>query len=139
MNTLRVAIATDDGETVARSHMGDAASFVVYDISSGGLRDRIDIRDNAVRGMGHAGSGKMAAVARILDDVDVFVAGRMSPNFKRLAARFQPVVVGAAEIDTALEWLVRSFDRLEAMVSARRRGDAPRTVLRLPDAGASMS
>ncbi len=141
METVRVAIASNDGTTLAHSHMGDATSFLVYDISRGAAPVRIAVRDNTVRHMGHAGSGKMGSVARILDDVDVFVSGRMSPNFKKLAAqtRFQPVVVRTEQIDEVLKLLVGSFDAVAHLVAARRRGERPQTVLRLPDEGSATS
>ena len=135
MKTLRVAIGSNDGETIAHSHMGDARWFILYDMADGADAVLFGRRDNPAREMGHADAGKMCKVAGILRDVDVFVAGRMSPNFRKLAAGtpFQPVVVRVERIEEALEILASSFDEVAGLVAARKNGERPETVLKLPE------
>ncbi|MFO8072458.1 MAG: tRNA (N6-threonylcarbamoyladenosine(37)-N6)-methyltransferase TrmO [Polyangia bacterium] len=124
MDGFRVCIGSNDGESVVKTHMGETERFFVYDVSRNGETEFVEKRNNEAIDMGHASGEKMKAVMAILDDVDVFVAIKNSPNFERIAAKskHQPVVVNRTNVKGVLELLARSFDEIDELVTARRNG-----------------
>lgn len=133
MERLRIGIGSDDGETLAVSHLGDTEGFLIYDLTRQQEPNFIERRTNEVRDMEHAGLSKMKAVLAILHDVDVLVASRNSPNFRRMAATsaHQPVVVHRQQVGDAVQILLQHYDRLAALVHARHGGQRHGDVLEL--------
>ncbi|HEM46935.1 MAG TPA: hypothetical protein ENO23_07810 [Alphaproteobacteria bacterium] len=125
MSTLRICIGCEDGERIASTHMGDTRQFLIYDIPELGEMRFVETRRNTAVDMDHAQHGKMRSIIGILSDVDVFVAARNSPNFRRIAAetRYQPVVVDARTVEETLDLIRASFGGIMAAVVCRREGD----------------
>ncbi len=125
MRRIRVALGSNDGATVVDTHMGDTPRFRVYDLVEDSISEFVDERENPTVGGGHGKAEKMQAVVAMLEDVDVFVARRVSPNFRRIAegTRHQPVVVGTERIDDALERLHAAFDTICRLTERRGRGE----------------
>lgn len=126
MDRIRVCIGSNDGLTIASSHMGDAQYFCVYDIPLDGDCVFIEKRVNTAQDIeAHASRDKMEQILGIIRDVDVLVARRKSPNFKAIArsTRYQPVVVKEEDIDDALAVIQRAFQEIEVYVDRRRCGE----------------
>ena len=126
MKQFRVALGSNDGVTIADTHMGDTARFHVYDLFEDARSEPVDTRDNPALDGGHGKPEKMKAIVAMLKDVDVVVARKLSPNFRRIAegTRHQPVVVDADRIDETLERLHAAFDMICGL--AERRGEGER-------------
>ena len=125
MYTLRICIGSNDGRVIAPTHMGDTERFLIYDVSADGEPVKVDERENTAIDMGHAAKEKMKAVLRILSDVDVMVAEKNSPNFRKIAlqTRYQPIVVkGAHEVDSIAALIQERFSHVATMVDERRSG-----------------
>ena len=131
MRTVRIIIGSNDGEKIFRAHMGTAKSFHVYDLSEDGTFKVVAKRENTTRDIeDHESSEKMKAVMDIISDADVVVGRRMSPNFKRMAAktRLQPVVVEMDSLEEIMSRLSKSFDEIISLVEQRRSGSFPEEI-----------
>jgi predicted Fe-Mo cluster-binding NifX family protein len=125
MRHIRIALGSNDGVSVADTHMGDTSCFHVYDLFEDARSEPVDKRDNPALDGGHGKVEKMKAIVAMLKDVDVVVARKLSPNFHRIAegTRHQPVVVDADGIDDALEKLHAAFDTISELTERREDGE----------------
>ncbi|MDP8221801.1 MAG: NifB/NifX family molybdenum-iron cluster-binding protein [Candidatus Lernaella stagnicola] len=122
MNALRVCIGSNDGVHIAPTHMGDTGEFFIYDVFAQRDAKFIDARTNVAIDMEHASGEKMKMIIGILSDVDVFIANKDSPNFRRIAAntKHEPIVVKAQTVVEALRLIQKSFREIERMVAQRQ-------------------
>ena len=125
MRRIRIALGSNDGVTIVDTHMGDTLRFHVYDLLEDSTSELVDKRDNPTMGGEHGKAAKMEAIIAMLEDVEVLVARRASPNFRRIAegTRHQPVVVAADTIDDALGRLHAAFDAICRLTERRERGE----------------
>jgi hypothetical protein len=125
MKRIRIALGSNDGVTVADTHMGDTSRFHIYDLFEDARSEPVDTRDNPALDEGHGKAEKMKAIVAMLKDVDVLIARKLSPNFRRIAGgtRHQPVVVDADRIDDALERLHAAFDVICELKERREAGE----------------
>ena len=114
-------------------HLGDTPVFQFYDLFADGRIVPVGDRVNTARDAGHGKKEKMAAVLALVEEAQVLVAARMSPNFERIArtTRVQPVVVSSPDLTYALQRLCGAYPALSAAVLARLRGDEPGPVFTL--------
>lgn len=125
---IRVALGVDDDESrLSESHFGDSKLYLIYEVVEDGSYRLVERRLNRAREMEESEHGdprKFRAVAKLLEDVDVFLAGRMGPNYLRLReSRFYPIVVGKKTVEEALEILVSRLDEVMDEVKRRRRAE----------------
>jgi len=127
---IRIALGSNDGVTIVDTHMGDTSRFRIYDLFEDSRSVFVDSRDNPMVDEEHGKADKMKAIIAMLEDADVFVAKRISPNFRRIAAatRHQPVIVGADSIDDALEKLHAAFDMVIGLTERRKQGECSGTI-----------
>lgn len=125
MRRIRIALGSNDGVTIADTHMGDTSRFHVYDLFEDARSEPVDTRDNAALDEGHGKVEKMKAIVAMLKDVDVVVARKLSPNFHRIAdgTRHQPVVVDADGIDDAFERVHAAFETIFELTERRKNGE----------------
>ena len=99
--------------------------FHIYDLFEDSRSELVDKRDNPAVDGEHGKAEKMKAVVALLNDVDVVVATRISPNFRRIAegTKHQPVIVGADRIDEALGRLHAAFDTIQGLTERRAGGE----------------
>jgi len=74
---VRIAVATDDGETVRCGHFGDAEYFYIYKLENGPLL--LKKRKNLVKDMEeeHNSPEKARKVLKLLEDCGILVAHSM--------------------------------------------------------------
>ena len=117
---LRIAIATDDGQTVSR-HFGRAKAFAVLTVEDGTIASR-ELRDKfaphsqpdeqphdendgvpGVRGSSSAARGKHVQMLASVEDCAVLIAGGMGRGAydHANALGIRPIVTSAADIDAA--------------------------------------
>jgi len=125
MRKIRLCIGSNDGENIAKTHMGDTESFYIYDLFDNSQNKFIEKRINIARDMEHAKVDKMKVIIQSLKDTDVFVAQQKSPNFIKIAKRtkYQPVVVKAEKISDVLIVLDRSFQEIYSYITRRTSGE----------------
>ena len=132
MERIRIAIGSNDGKKIAPGHMGDAEYFYVYDVHAEGEAEFVERRDNTTPGdeKGHGRGEKRRAVLEILNDVDLLVGRRVSPNFKKIAkeTEVQPVVSQLEDIEEILNAISESFERFRTLVRSRRDGERPEEI-----------
>ena len=118
-------MGSNDGVTVVDTHMGDTSRFHVYDLFEDSKSEPVDERDNPMTDDEHGKAEKMNAIVAMLDDADVFVAKRISPNFRRIAkkTKHQPVIVVADRIDDSLAKLRADFDQIFDLTERRKKGE----------------
>ena len=125
MRKIRICIGSDDGHSIAKTHLGDTDKFYCYDLVDSSESLFVDARVNTAKNMDHAQSDKMKSIIELLEDVDVFVARQKSPNFIRIAkqTKYQPVVVDVESFSAIIALLHREFDLIESYVERRRNGE----------------
>ena len=125
MRKFRICIGSNDGDIMAKSHLGDTRIFYCYDLFDSTDNLFIDQRVNLAIDMEHAQADKMKSIIALLEDVDVFVAQQKSPNFIRIAkqTRYQPVVVDVEKISAILALLQNDFEKIYSLVGRRRSGE----------------
>ena len=130
MDKIRLCIGTNDGENIAKTHMGDTKVFHIYDILKNTENEFIEKRVNKVQYMDHANTDKMEQIIGIARDADVFVAHQKSKNFVRIASttKYQPVIVKVEKISEILSVLNNSFQEIEEYVERRKNGEFFNTI-----------
>ena len=133
MKQIRLCIGSNDGNTIAKTHMGDTEYFYIYDIFEDSEHSFVEKRTNVAKNMGHAKVEKMKGVLQIIKDSDILIARQKSPNFIKIAARtkHQPVVVKTEKIPDVLTTLCQSFDEIYERVTRRKNGELFDTILEL--------
>ena len=90
-------------------HFGDSDFFLIYELREDGTISFLEKRKNRaklVEEKGHGDPKKFRAIAELLRDVHVFVAGRMGPNYLRVKESGKiPMIVGRKTVEEALEEL----------------------------------
>ncbi len=130
MEKIRICIGSNDGVTIASTHMGDTRSFLIYDLDAAGTTVHVGQRKNRARDLEHAKSDKMKRILALLEDVDILVAQQKSPNFVKIAeqTRYQPVVVGRTAVEEVVGALLQHYAQLADYVERRGRGERPPVV-----------
>ena len=133
MKKIRVCIGSNDGENIAKTHMGDTECFYLYDLFENSEPTFIKKRTNSAKEMGHAKADKMKEIIKLVKDADVLVARQKSPNFVNIArkTKYQPVVVKAKKVPDVLIELANSFQDIFSFVTRRRSGEYFDTILEL--------
>ena len=130
MRKFRICIGSNDGEIMAKTHLGDTEIFYCYDLFDSTETHFVGERVNLAKDMDHAQSDKMKSIIALLKDIDVFVAQQKSPNFIRIAkqTRYQPVVVDVENISDILAHLQSNFEQIYTYVERRRNGEVFDTI-----------
>ncbi len=125
IDRIRLCIGTNDGETIAKTHMGDTGVFHIYDIYENSDSKFIEKRENIAKEMEHDTTNKMKNIIELIKDAQVFVAQQKSPNFVRIAksTKHQPVVVKSEKISDLLEILKNKFTEIATYVTRRNNGE----------------
>ena len=125
MKKIRLCIGSNDGNTVAKTHMGDTEYFYIYDIFEKSEHSFVEKRNNTSKNMEHDKVEKMKGILKIINDSDVLVARQKSPNFIKIAqkTKYQPVVVKTEKIPDVLITLCRSFDEIYKYTTRRKNGE----------------
>ena len=130
MKKIRLCIGSNDGENVAKTHMGDTEYFYIYDLFESSEHLFVEKRTNIAKNMGHAKTEKMKEIIKIIKDSDILVARQKSPNFIKIAnkTKYQPVVVKAEKILDVLTILHKSFQEIYEHVTRRKNGEVFKTI-----------
>lgn len=115
---MRVAFATDNGNSFIKRHFGDANYFDIYEISDNKCNfiERLTNTSKRVKEEVHADPQKAGAVAQILKDKDVkVVVGKIfGPNIKRIKKKFVCAIVEYDSIEDTLSHLREDMDRINS-------------------------
>ena len=116
MEKLRVAVATDDGESFVTRHFGDTAFYDVYDLSPDGAVFVVRVANRTGQEQGHADPKKARGITELLREqgVQVALARFFGPNIRRLQSKFVCVLTGDEEIARGLESARLYLDTIEA-------------------------
>lgn len=130
VENLIVAIATEDGVSMPKSHFGEALQFEIYSVSAGGAEKRQTVRNPHAEekhgdGQHHGGgnSGRGNGIGRLLGEygVQVMVSRAFGPNIQRMRQRFVPVKVDVERPEAALTLLQSHWDEV---VSRWQQGES---------------
>ena len=111
MEPLRVAVATDDGNSFVARHFGDAEFFDIYDVLPEGSKFILRVANVTEEEGGHADPKKARGVVGLLRNqgVQVGLTRLFGPNIKRIKSKLVCVLTGREEIAEGLEMLQRNF------------------------------
>lgn len=139
--TLIIAVATVDGDSMPKGHFGEAARFDLYRVGPA-TAERLRTIANRHAPEDHhdhaddEGARKAAGIGRLLrgEGVQVLVSRAFGPNIRRMRRNFLPVVVGGTRVDEAVAAVQAHWDEVGA---EWRRGEERRhLVLRGSSGGA---
>ena len=118
MIKFRIALGSSNGEQIVNAHFGDSASFYIYDIFENKTVKFIEKRDNSAReeDESHGAEKKMHAVLKLMNDSDVIISRRLSPNFKKIAKHSskQPLIIDLDNIEKILEKISKSYSLINS-------------------------
>ena len=116
MESMRLAVATDDGEQFMDRHFGDAAFYSIFDLSAAACEYVGRVNNDVGEEEGHADPKKAKGIAGILkqEGVQVTVARVFGPNIKRIKKHFVCVLTGRELIEDGLELLQRNYPEILA-------------------------
>ena len=116
MENLRIAVATDDGETFVGRHFGDAEFYDVYDLTPGGSEFILRVENRTEEEEGHADPRKAGGIARLLKQQGVQAAMTriFGPNIKRIKSKFVCILTGHEEVAEGLKTAREQFDAIAA-------------------------
>ena len=125
---LRVAIGVE-GDELYDGHFGDAPLYRIYECSLEGCRF-VEERKNTTfkeeeeeeHEHHHGNPAKFRAVLNLLNDVDVWCAFRMGPNYVRIVRESDkiPFLSGTRDLDKTLEILRKKFLSLALKKACRQ-------------------
>ncbi len=107
MRSVRVAVGVNSKGELYGEHFGDSDFFLIYELKEDGTITFLERRKNDAKDFDDKEQGtteKFKSLAKLLNDVQVFVAGRMGPNYLRVKESGRvPIVVGRKTVEEALE------------------------------------
>ena len=111
------AIGLDLQGRVSDTHFGDSAAICFAEIGTGPM-PQCQIIVNPLKKVDEAGHGdaeKLAAAQDLLGKVMLVVAGRMSPNFKKMREKKGKLpVVSSLSLKDTLDYLTIHLDEIKA-------------------------
>jgi len=123
MGKIKVAFATDDGNTFMNRHFGDADFYDIYEIDEDNA-DFIKRIDNSVdeEEEVHADPKKAKGITALLqkEDVKVVVSRIFGPNIKRIRRKFVCIIVDDESLDNSLNTLCK---RIRAITDEWEKGE----------------
>lgn len=124
MMKFRIALGSNNGKQIVNAHFGDAASFYIYDIFEDNTIKFIEKRDNSARDEdeSHGAEKKMHAVLKLINDSDVIISRKLSPNFKKIAkhASKQPLIIDLEAMEKILEKTSESFSLISSALDKKQ-------------------
>ena len=125
MKKIRLCIGSNDGDIIAKTHMGDTECFYIYDLEENSESRFMEKRINTAKDMEHSNTDKMKKIIKLVKDADVFIAQQKSPNFINIAnkTKYQPIVVKADKISDVLIILNKSFQEIYSYITRRKNGE----------------
>jgi hypothetical protein len=135
MRKIRVALGSNDGETIIPDHMGTAKDFYVFDLFEDGRSVLVEKRKNTSPAEDenestHGDARKLKSAMGIFEDCEVVLGRRGSPNFVRMRdnTEFQPVVTRVGALSGSMHELAESFEEIHGLVERRKRGERPQAI-----------
>lgn len=124
MEKIRIAFATDDGESFIDRHFGDARRYEIWDVNEEGIQfvktlpNTVEDEDPAV----HADPAKAGGITALLKKEGVHVAAArvFGPNIARIKKRFVCVITGEGDIAAAC---VQLRNRLQEIRGELQKGE----------------
>lgn len=122
MESLTIAVATDDGENLIDRHFGDARYYYIYKLSPRDVTFLTKIENTTEEERMHADPVKARGVTAVLKDknVHVAVAKVFGPNIKRIKKKFVCVLAGTGTVEEKLEVLK---DRVSELLTEWKTGE----------------
>ena len=115
--SLKVALATDEGERFVNRHFGDADYYYIYEVDEDKAEFILKIVNNSVEEEKHADPKKAKSIVKILkeEDVQVGVNLQFGPNIKRVKKHFVPVLIDTESIKEGLDKLQKNYQEIKKL------------------------
>jgi len=116
MAELRVAAATDDGESFVGRHFGDAEFYDVYNVSPASVEFVVRVENRTEEEEGHADPRKAKGIVGILKKhgVQVGLTRVFGPNIKRIKSKLVCVLTGHEAVSDGLDMVRGNFETIVA-------------------------
>ena len=121
MDKLRIVFGTDDGKNIVKHHFGDSKYFKLYELNSDGESVLAGSVENGAKDMKekkHGDDRKRASVLGQLGQIDIMIAGALSPNFVKInkTTNTVPCVSKIDEIEKNLDIISKKFDMFAELI-----------------------
>lgn len=128
---IKIAIGTKDGIKISPTHLGDSEYFYVYELFEDKRYNLIEKVKNPCYGKNeHASKDKMEAILKLLKGLEILVAKKLSPNFKKISKEkpIQPIVIDRDEISEIIDIIYSNWAQIYSLIKARREGKRAETI-----------
>lgn len=111
---LRLAFGMEDDYLLSNNHFGESNYFLIIDLYDDGNIIVLEKRKNETIEEKHGDFTKFKNIIKILEDVDVFVAYRMGPNFMNIKNNSDkiPFLTRTRNLDESLRIVINNFEKL---------------------------
>lgn len=113
MEKIRVAFATDNGETFMKRHFGDAKFYYIYDLINGKAEFIKKITNTTEEEADiHADPLKAKGISKLLfnENVTVVISKVFGPNITRIKKKFVCIFVKDDKIDVCIKKVNTNID-----------------------------
>lgn len=104
---MKIAFATDNGESFNDNHFGDSAYYYIYEMTSSGVEFIKNIKNTTEEDNEdiHADPRKAKGVTEMLkmENIQVVVSKVFGPNIKRIKKKFVCILMNDADISDSVK------------------------------------
>ncbi|HPF16096.1 MAG TPA: NifB/NifX family molybdenum-iron cluster-binding protein [Thermotogota bacterium] len=121
---MRIACATNDGNSFVTSHFGDAQQYDLYEMTKEGYRFLQSITNHTEEEEGvHADPKKAHGIVSLLKEqnVQIGVSLVFGPNIKRVAKHILPIIISEKTIKEGLSMILNQY---EFIINALKKEDS---------------
>ncbi len=117
MDSLRVAIASNDGIHFNKEHFGDSDYYYIYELGKEHIEFIKKINNVAkdIEEKGHADPEKAGGVSKVLkkENIQVVVSGVFGPNLKRITKNFVCIIIRSGNLEDGLKRISQEYSQIK--------------------------
>lgn len=117
MDTLRLAIASNDGVGLNKEHFGDSHYYYIYEVNENDYKfiKRISNQAKNIIEEKHADPLKAGGVTKVLQEHNIQLVGSgvFGPNIKRINKKFVCILFGKGQLEDNLSKVVLNFAEIK--------------------------
>lgn len=117
MDSLRVAIASNDGINFNKEHFGDSNYYYIYEMGKDQISfiKKINNAAKDIEEKSHADLNKAGGVSKILkkENIQVVLSGVFGPNLKRITKNFVCIIIRSGNLEDGLTRISHEYTQIK--------------------------
>ncbi len=128
MQDLCVVLGCKSGQELSTGHFGDSKEFLTYKIFKNGKTEKVSVLENTQKEVDesqkHGAEKKRGGILKLLGDIDIIVAAKMSPNFKQIneSKPVLPVVCNFSRVDEIVKYFENNAGYFMELIERKKSG-----------------